>query len=202
MCTGNQYLELVSLFAQAKPQKPRVLRPCHQHELLLQLICRRKEQLTKSQLEDLIWNMSNGPKKRTSKSRRRQSGGMDGKIEPTDAEVVFGCCEKSPPGSISHRGWGRSRIEWLRKLEVQQKQYYQAWQETPGVNDSNKASRTNRTNRTNSKKDKEASGPKDKDKSKARRNLPGCWALLPFSCGWHLGHDSSCQDVPNRKKSS
>ncbi|XP_016969346.2 uncharacterized protein LOC108037310 [Drosophila rhopaloa] len=204
MCTRNQYLELVGLFVQAKPQKPRVLRPCHQHELLLQLICRRKELLTKSQLEDLIWNISNGPKKKTSKSRRRQCGGMDVQTEPTDAEVVFGCSEKTPPGTISNRGWGRSRIEWLRKLEVQQKQYYQAWQESQGVNACNKPSgiSSQKDKEPSILKAKESSGSKDKDTRKARKKQPGCWSLLPFSCAWDLGHDSSCQDVPHRKKSS
>jgi len=193
MCTGKEYLELVSLFVQAKPPKPQELRPCNQHELLLQLLCRRRE-LTKNQLADLLWNVTNGPKKKT--LRRRQCGGMDGQqSEPTDIEVVFGCREKTPPSSISQRGWGRSRIEWLHKLEAQQMQYYQAWQETPKV----QACST-----PGGKKDKECKAPRKldkegKDRSRNRRKLPGCWALLPFSCGWDLAHDSSCQDVPHRK---
>ncbi|XP_016952686.1 uncharacterized protein LOC108026310 [Drosophila biarmipes] len=197
MCTGREYLELVSLFVQAKPPKAQEMRPCNQHELLMQLLCRRRE-LTKKQLADLLWNVTNGPKKKNS-PRRRLCGGMDGQqSEPTDIEVVFGCREKTPSSSIAHRGWGRSRIEWLRKLEAQQMQYYQAWQETTKV----QAGTT-----PGGKKDKECKVPgkmgkegKERGRSRNRRKLPGCWALLPFSCGWDLAHDTSCQDVPHRKQ--
>jgi len=75
MCTGKEYLELVSLFVQAKPPKPRELRPCNQHELLLQLLCRRRE-LTKNQLADLLWNVTNGPKK---KNLRRKAVRWNGR---------------------------------------------------------------------------------------------------------------------------
>lgn len=133
MWSKKQYLDLVSLFLQAKPPKPHELRPCYQHELLLHAICRPKEPLTKDELTDLVWNMTNGPKKKSSRPRRRQSGGMDIQREPTDAEVVFGGCVKTPPSPIYRCGWERSRIEWLSKLEQQQRrQYYQAWQEPPG----------------------------------------------------------------------
>nr|XP_044251548.1 uncharacterized protein LOC108056178 isoform X2 [Drosophila takahashii] len=161
MCTGKEYLELVSLFVQAKPPKSQELRPCHQHELLLQLLGRRKEPLTKGQLADLLWNVTSGPTKRKKSSKgRRQCGGMEQQqeTEPTDIEVVFGCREKTPPSSIGHRGWGRSRID-----------------------------------ATAHKKDKE-------EKPRSRRKLPSLWALMPFSCGWDLAHDASCQDVTHRKK--
>nr|XP_016995372.2 uncharacterized protein LOC108056178 isoform X1 [Drosophila takahashii] len=188
MCTGKEYLELVSLFVQAKPPKSQELRPCHQHELLLQLLGRRKEPLTKGQLADLLWNVTSGPTKRKKSSKgRRQCGGMEQQqeTEPTDIEVVFGCREKTPPSSIGHRGWGRSRIEWLRQLEAQQMQCYHAWQE--------RAARVQAGSATAHKKDKE-------EKPRSRRKLPSLWALMPFSCGWDLAHDASCQDVTHRKK--
>ncbi|EDV49073.2 uncharacterized protein LOC6552974 [Drosophila erecta] len=219
MCTGKEYLELVSFLAQAKPPKPQELRPCNQHEILLQLICHRKEPLSKSQLADLLWNMTTGPKR---KFKRRQCGGMEGRnpLEPTDVEVVFGCREKTPPSSIALRGWGRSRIEWLRKLEAQQRQYCQAWQETLGADATNEAGMKSSKKETecgnSTKKDKacekhgkkDQAGGREKDRHKERtrtrtkRKLPGFWALLPFSCGSNLTHDSSSQDVPHRRKSS
>ncbi|EDW97394.2 uncharacterized protein LOC6537121 [Drosophila yakuba] len=220
MCTGKEYLELVSILAQAKPPRPQELRPCNQHEILLHLICHRKEPLTKSQLADLLWNMTSGPKR---KFRRRQCGGMNGMegrspAEPTDVEVVFGCREKTPPSSISHRGWGRSRIEWLRKLEVQQRQYCHPWQETPGAEATNKAgmesskkeaecgksTKKDKACEKHSKKNEAGSREKDKNKERTRSKskLPGYWAMLHFGCGRNLTHDSSCQDVPHRRKSS
>ncbi|XP_017055065.1 uncharacterized protein LOC108097338 [Drosophila ficusphila] len=201
MSTRKNYLDLVALLVHARPPKPRELRPCHQHELLLQLICRRKEKLTNSQLEDLVWNITNGPKKKKTakKSRKRQCGGMDATREPTDAEVVFGCRERTPPPTVSHCGWGRSRIEWLRKLELQQRQYYQAWQEIASVNEVKKtgSSTTNKNEKTPScKKDKN----RKKDKGKARLKLSDCWSFLPFLCGRNIGKDSSCLNVRHRKK--
>lgn len=223
-----EYLDLVSFFAHAKPPKPQEMRPCNQHEILLQLICNRRQSLSKAQMADLLWNMTSGPKK---KLKRRQCGGMDNRnpSEPTDIEVVFGCREKTPPSTISHRGWERSRIEWLRKLEVQQRQCYQAWQETPGpdasINAGMKSSKKekecgkspikNTPCEKHNKNQNQAGGrEKDKHKKKTRtkRKLPGCWAFLPFGCGLNLAHDSSCglnlandsscQDVPHRRESS
>lgn len=88
-----EYLDLVSFFAHAKPPKPQEMRPCNQHEILLQLICNRRQSLSKAQMADLLWNMTSGPKK---KLKRRQCGGMDNRnpSEPTDIEVVFGCRRK------------------------------------------------------------------------------------------------------------
>ncbi|XP_017083795.2 uncharacterized protein LOC108116419 [Drosophila eugracilis] len=215
MSTKQDCLELLSLLVHAKNPKPQELKPCNQHELLMQLISRRKEQLTKNQLADLLWNISNGPKKKTSRSKRRQCGGMDCISEPTDAEVVFGCREKMPPSTIAQTGWERSRIEWLRKLEIQQRQCYEAWQETTGVpsikveskpgkkdKDCKIPSKKVKNCRTPSKKGKPASEGNDKSRSRNKKKIPGWWSLLPFSCGWDLAHDSSCQDVPHRKKSS
>uniref|UniRef100_B3P3W7 GG16960 n=1 Tax=Drosophila erecta TaxID=7220 RepID=B3P3W7_DROER len=165
MCTGKEYLELVSFLAQAKPPKPQELRPCNQHEILLQLICHRKEPLSKSQLADLLWNMTTGPKR---KFKRRQCGGMEGRnpLEPTDVEVVFGKKETECGNST-------------KKDKACEK---------------------------HGKKDQAGGREKDRHKERTRtrtkRKLPGFWALLPFSCGSNLTHDSSSQDVPHRRKSS
>ncbi|EDW41990.1 GM24267 [Drosophila sechellia] len=162
MCTGKEYLELASFFAQAKPPKPQELRPCNQHEILLQLICNRRQSLSKSQMADLLWNLTTGPKK---KHKRRQCGGMDdrNRSEPTDIEVVK-----------KERECGKSTIKDA-PCEKHSKNQDQAG---------------------GRKKDKH------KKKTRTKRKLPGCWALLPFGCGLNLAHDSSCQDVPHRRDSS
>ncbi|XP_020818345.1 uncharacterized protein LOC110191749 [Drosophila serrata] len=178
MWSKKQYLDMVSLFLQAKPPKPHELRPCYQQELLLHAICRPREPFTKDELTDIVWNMTNGPKKKTSKSRRRQSGGRDVQREPTDLEVVFGGCVKTP---LYYCGWERSRIEWLSKLERQHSKKLERhciWREPPGAVAVVKETRPSLC--------KEELRKVDQDEDKIKK--PGCWALLPFACGWCFGH--------------
>ncbi|XP_017031792.1 uncharacterized protein [Drosophila kikkawai] len=193
MWSEKQYLDMLSLFLQAKPPKPHELRPCYEHELLLHAICRPKEPLTKDEITDLVWNMANGPKKKTSKSRKRQSGGMDVKREPTDAEIIFGGCVKSPHCRCT---WGRSRIDWLNKLERQHiGQYYYTWQEPPGVIAAFKEPPPNISREKLKKTVREC--------SRARMKRPGCGAMLLFAYGRCFGHKSrNFSDVPDRNNTS
>lgn len=201
MCSRKQYLDWVCPFLVERAVKP-YGRDRQPHELLLQAICRQKKCLPHDQLADLRRNMTVGSAKyRISKFRKRQCGGSEAKPEPTDAEVVFQDKKKWTPHSV-RCSWGRSRIEWLQKLEEQQKQCFRAMHETTGVILAKSSSST--LSKSNGKKrSKDKARSMDKDIGWKKCMIPGWWAFMPFSCGWSMHHThSSCLDVPRPKMSS
>ncbi|XP_017103569.2 uncharacterized protein [Drosophila bipectinata] len=199
MCSRKQYLDWVCPFLVERPLRP-YARDRQPHELLLQAICRQKKCLPHDQLADLLRNLTVGSTmRRLSKSRKRQCGGSEVRPEPTDAEVVFLDMRKSSPHA-DRCSWGRSRIEWLQKLEQQQNQYLLALHEPSGGPLCKSPSRISSPTKSRSK-DKVRS--MDKDIGLGKRKIPGCWALMPFFCGWSIPRtDSVCVDVSRPQKSS
>lgn len=201
MCSRKQYLDWVCPFLVERPVRP-YGRDRQPHEFLLEAICRQKKCLPHDQLADLLRNMTFGSAKhRISKSKKRQCGGSEAKPEPTDAEVVFHDRKKWSPHA-DRCSWGRSRIEWLQKLEEQQKQCFRALHEPSGPILGKSSSKMNTLTKNNGKK-----RSKDKARSKdigwTKCKMPGWWAFIPFSCVWGLPRTHSvCLNVSRPKKSS
>ncbi|EDW34137.1 GL22077 [Drosophila persimilis] len=149
----------------------------HQEDLLRSVYSEQDLQ-SECQIMGLMMSVSRS-RRSLHPSVLRRVGGMDNKTqpEPTDADVVFGICDKSPPELRC--GWGKSRIEWLWQLE-RQKKLNQAWLEPCGSIDlARSGSRT-------------STDIRGKNKGKSRRHQPGCWSWMRHSCG--LGLDSGSLD--------
>ncbi|XP_034660628.1 uncharacterized protein LOC117896420 [Drosophila subobscura] len=189
MCSKDRYLQLFCpdlLPGKAPNWFAYSMNPnwFHQEELLRSIYSTQDLQ-TECQIMGLMMSVSRS-RAQFPPSVLRRVGGMDNKTkpEPTDADVVFGRCEKLPPEP--HCGWGRSRIEWLWQLERQQK-LTQAWLEPLGSIDLAKSTDIRGQS-------------KSKNKTRGRRHPAGCWCWLRHSCGLGLDSDTDSLDVPHCRR--
>ncbi|XP_022218831.1 uncharacterized protein LOC111071661 [Drosophila obscura] len=188
MCSKDRYLQLIcpDLLPGKSPNwLTYSMNPnwFHQEDVMRSIY---SEEDLQSEYQIMGLMMSVSRSRRLPPSVLRRVGGMDNKTqpEPTDADVVFGRCDKSTPEP--HCGWGRSRIEWLWQLERQQK-LNQAWLE-PVLGSLDLAKSRSRTST-------DSSG-RSKIRNKSRRHQACCWSWLRHSCGLGFDSDTDSLDVP------